>query len=329
MDNFLDIALDMASKKGQNILRQNQARQAEIENEYLPEKYKTAIMLQQMQARKIPYDIQNMQSQGAYRSAMSRALLEEAARKRELFETQKKMYDMYLNQGVGGQLPGGAQGMKMPGIGVLSLNKGLPMQQVDPITGEMMTRITTPQSKTQQTLYYNPSDSKVYASLTTAMQNRLQKSAVALPQIIDVMKELAPAISPYLGAKGRARYILDKGRAFYANKDIPALSKYEAAMDDMKGSAEQLLSSNNLNITDQSTHMMMSVLMPRKNDNEYTYSRRILKHIEKELARQQTVSKIMGRGIPLGNYGQIGSQMAPQQFGMDDQSLDEALNSLE
>jgi hypothetical protein len=337
MQNFLDIALSIADKKGQNILRQNQSAQTEIENQFLPDKYKSDLAYQKAQTGKIPYDIENMKSEAAYRSAISQVARQEAALKQQQWDTQKKLYEMYMNPALGGGgMPGaGMTGIRLPGIGVLkSSGSQMPMGQIDPSTGQVMGRISTPQSKAQQTLYYNPEDSKVYGSLTTMMQNRLQKSAVAIPDLIETMKGLAPGLGPYLGAKGRARYFIDKGKVFYLHKDIPAIAKHDAAMDEIQTAAEKLIAINYLNTTNESLENMKSVLLPRKGDNEYTYSRRILEHIQKEMMNQRRINKILGRGVELGTYGNFDAGdpygMQPQQGGMmDDQSLDSALDSLE
>jgi hypothetical protein len=342
MKNFLDIALETAGQKGKNILAQDQAAQAEIENRYMPDKFAADIFLNQMQAKKIPYDIKNMQSEAAYRNMMGKAALMDAGTKQQQLNLQKKLLEMYMNPSAMGNMPGAGipnlpTGMKLPGMGVLSPGKNqLPMYQIDPATGEQMARISTPQSKGQQTLYFNPTSSKVYGSLTTAMQNRVQKAAASMPQLIASMQELAPAIGPYLGAQGRIRYFMDKGRTMYTGKDIPALAKYEDAMDSIKTTAEQLMAVNYLNSTVEAFNEMKSTLMPRPHDNEYSYSRRILLHIQKEMMKQQRIHSTLGRGIELGTYGNFGGtpygmpqQQGQQGGGMDDASLDQMLNGLE
>jgi len=218
-------------------------------------------------------------------------------------------------------------------LGTEANPKGGMTLSVNPKTGEVtyQTGGAGGGKSTAGTTYIEPSTGKVFERPTKGVTGRLEKSVIGNEMVINGLDDLVKDVSPYLGQAGgfqkwidqNATYRLPKGVQDFLTKtklvDFDTISKtlgaYNYGIDTLTQRAENLLSGNNLNTTDQSIHDMKAVLMPREMDSEKTYYERVKKHIVELKRKQAEEERLLAQGIPVGQVAMPGATQAemPQQ----------------
>lgn len=114
----------------------------------------------------------------------------------------------------------------------------------------------------------------------------LQRSIAANENVQEVMKDIIPAITPYLGLTGKISGLIDANESYIFGTPNNKYADYQAALDEIEIGSENLLRASGLTVTDQSLANMKKVLMPRHNDNPANYKRRVIHHLEMERKRR-------------------------------------------
>lgn len=312
MPSPFDIAQAMARQQVEKKRLQSDAELQAIQAAYAPESYQAANALKRAEAMKVPYQIQDLESQVTHRNMLNQympidykiraanlALGQDRldwAKNQENYRSPygKALRDFeYIKQKYGETSPQAvqfksyldSQGSRN-GISVFDAN-GNPLVQIGGSSG----------AKGGGATYLNQATGEITSQPTAQIKSRLQKAAISNPQVVKNMRKIIAPISNYLGWQGKAKHgiqeIINSASGRFSNP----IGDYNAAIDNINASAELLLNQFGLNVTDKSTENMASIMMPRKNDSPQSYERRILSHIEDEINRQKTTRNALTNGI--------------------------------
>jgi hypothetical protein len=146
---------------------------------------------------------------------------------------------------------------------------------------------------------YDPKTGGFVSTPTAQNAGKMQQSAINESPALSSLFRSTQDITPYVGLMNTK---IPNYLASLVGMESPGYDKYRAATTTgLPHVADNLLSINGLNKTNELYKNMLDSVEPKWDDNSHIYTRRIATTIAEALIRQKKYNQIMKYGIPLSN----------------------------